>query len=488
MSALPAPAARPPSLLYPRVPPSIAVLIACLSSFMVVMDGAIVNVALPSIQRELLLDPAQLQWVVDAYLLMLGGLMLLAARASDLYGRKPVLLAGLLVFTVASLAGGLADTAALLLAARAVQGCGAAALATSTLALIVAVHPHGSARARAISLWAASSAMASALGVVAGGILTAWAGWRWVMFVNVPIGMALMAGVAASLRPQARSAVRQRLDLGGALCITGAIGMLIYASGRALADGWMAHGVPAMLAAALALGLLFVAVEARTAQPLVRLDIFALRNVRVGNLVVLCLGATLSSSTLFLSIALQRVLAYPPLEAGLALLPLGVTLAVAAIVSRPLMDAGVRRLPLCGALLAAAGFLWLGFLPQGARYASDVLGPIVLSGTGLGLMLMSSAHAALAGVPAADAGLASGLFNTARQLGAALGVAGLSSLAHAGATAGGAGGMSLAGCHAAFLGMAGLSMLAGLASLRLEQLGRQAPPPHGAALAARRDA
>ncbi|CUI08671.1 Drug resistance transporter EmrB/QacA subfamily [Janthinobacterium sp. CG23_2] len=487
MPALPAAAAAPPSLLHPHVPRAFALLIACLCSFMVVMDGAIVNVALPSIQRELHLDPAQFQWVVDAYLLMLGGLMLLAARASDLYGRKPVLMSGLLVFTLASLAAGKADGAAMLLAARAVQGCGAAALATSTLAVIVAVYPQGRDRARAISLWAASSAIASALGVVAGGVLTAWAGWRWVMFVNVPIGVALMAGVGLSMQAARGGGPRPRLDLAGALSITSAIGVLIYACGRALAGGWGANGVPAMLIGSLVLGALFVAIERRTAQPLVRLGIFALRNVRYGNLVVLCLGAALTSSTLFLSIVLQQVLAYPALDAGLALVPMGLALAVAAIVSRPLMDAGWRRLPFCGAVLGAAGFLWLAALPQAAHYADHVLGPILLIGTGLGLMLMSSAHAALAGVPAADAGLAAGLFNTARQLGAALGVALLSSLAHAFGIAGTSGGSSLAGCHAAFAGMAGLSLVAGLASLRLGSLGDDARA-RGAAQPARNGA
>lgn len=460
-----------PSLIHPNVPLWVAVVIACVSSFMVVMDGAIVNVALPAMQADLHLSALQLQWVVDAYLLSLGGCMLLAARAGDLVGRKVILQSGLLVFTLASLIGGLADSANMLLAARAVQGLGASALATSTLALIVAVYPAGPVKARAISMWAASSALASAFGVVIGGVLTAQAGWRWVMFVNVPIGLALIAGVAFCMLPIKAGTVRPKLDVWGALSITLGMAALILGISQSANLGWQSSVVQSALAAAAVLLTGFVWIQAKTAQPLIRLGIFTLQSVRIGNIVVLGLGAALTASTFFLSIVLQKIVGYSALDTGLALLPMGITLAIAAIISRPLMDSGVRRLPFFGGLISAAGLLWLSTMPADANYITDVLGPTLLVGLGLGLMLMTATHTALAGVPPKDAGLASGLFNTARQLGAALGIACLSTLAHSIASNSSHATASmpaqLQGYHAAFVATAALSALAAVASLAL---------------------
>lgn len=463
-----------PSLIHHGIPLWVAVVIACVSSFMVVMDGAIVNLALPAMQADLHLSKLEVQWVVDAYLLSLGGFMLLAARASDLFGRKSVLQSGLVVFTLASLAGGLANTANMLLAARAIQGFGASALATSTLAVIVAVYPTGPAKARAISMWAASSSIASALGVVIGGFLTSQASWRWVMFVNVPIGIALIAGVAVCMLPVKAGAARPRLDIWGAACITLGMGALIYGISQSANLGWDSGAVQMALAAAVALIAAFVIIQAKTAQPLIRLGIFKLHSVRMGNLVVLGLGASLTASTFFLSIVLQQIVGYSALDTGLALLPMGLALAIAAIVSRPLMDAGVKQLPFFGGMISAAGLVWLASIPLAAQYLTHILGPTLLVGLGLGLMLMTSAHTALAGVPVKEAGLASGLFNTSRQLGAALGIACLSTLAHAVAKDSlnlqAPALAQLQGYHAAFLGTAVLSALAALASLSLRKL------------------
>ncbi|MBB3117516.1 MFS transporter [Pseudoduganella violacea] len=459
------PIVLPPALLRPHLPPWVAVAIACLSSFMVVMDGAIVNVALPSMQAELGLSASQLPWVVDAYLLVLGGCMLLAARAGDLFGRRRVLQAGLAVFTLASLAGGLAASPTLLLGARAVQGLGAAALATSTLAVIVAVYPHGAARGRAISCWAASSAIASACGVLIGAVLTAQAGWRWVMFVNVPPGLLLMAAVSLSLQGGGAAAARDRppLDLAGAASVTLGMGALIYGLSQGAVLGWSSAPVRLALAAAALLLAAFLQCERRVAQPLLPLAIFRLHNVRMGNIVVLGLGASLTAASYLSSLVLQQVAGYGVLDTGLALLPMSLALAVAAIVSRPLLDGGLRRLPFYGGLCSAAGLQWLSHLPAQPVFANDVLGPTVLTGLGLGLMLMTATHTALAGVPGREAGLASGLFNTARQLGAALGIALLSTLAHAIA----AQQSPLAGYQAAFSATAVLSLAAALASLAL---------------------
>lgn len=461
-------------LIYPHIAPGAAVAIACVASFMVVMDGAIVNVALPAMQADLGLSPVALQWVVDAYLLMLGGFMLLAARAGDLFGRKRVLQYGLLLFTLASLAGGMATSGPWLLAARALQGFGASALATATLAVIVAVHPGGAARARAISLWAASSSIASALGVVVGGVLTTQANWRWVMYVNVPIGAGLMAAVAWCLAPSGANAQRPGLDIPGAVAITLGMGALMYGVSQSVSQGWGAVTVvSALLAAAVLIGAFF-AIQARVQNPLVRPAIWHVHNVRMGNVVVLCLGASLTASTFFTSMVLQNLAGYSALDTGLAMLPMGLTLALAAIVSRPLMDGGMRRLPFFGGLISAAGLLWMSGIPAQAEFAAHVLGPTVLMGLGLGLMLMTATHTAMDGVPPQDAGLASGLFNTARQLGAALGIAGLSTLAQGlahGALATQPAPLALLyGYHGVFVATAVLSALAAMASLTLRRV------------------
>jgi EmrB/QacA subfamily drug resistance transporter len=448
------------------------VAIACIASFMVVMDGAIVNVALPAMQEDLHLSAVAVQWVIDAYFLVLGGFMLLAARASDVFGRKVVLQTGLAVFTLASLGGGMATSSAGLLLARAVQGLGASALATSTLAVIVAVYPAGTLRARAISWWAATSSIGSAMGVVLGGWLTSQAGWRWVMYVNVPVGVALMACVALSLAPASKRTSKLSLDVPGALAVTLGMGALLLGISQAAHWGWASPMVLGSLALAAVLIGLFVVVENRTTQPLVRMDIFKVRNVRVGNVMVVCVGIALTGSTFLSSLVLQRVVGYNALDAGLALLPFGLTFAVAAILSRKLMDHGVRHLPLYGGLISAVGLAWMASLPMVPTFVLDLLVPMVLMGMGLGLMVMTVTHTAVDGVPPKDAGLASGLLNTARQLGAALGVAILSTVVHSVASASSLQDVLQAhmqGYHVAFLATAGFVMIAGLLSLLLDR-------------------
>ena len=457
-------AAMPIPLIRPHIPPWVAVVIACLCSFMVVTDGAIVNVALPSMQAELGLSAVGLQWVVDSYLLMLGGLMLLVARASDLYGRRRVLQTGLAVFTLASLVGGLASSGAMLIAARAVQGMGASALATSTLAVIVAVYPAGAARGRAISVWAASSALASAFGVVVGGLLTAHAGWRWVMGINVPIGLVLMALVSRCLAPVPGGHRGTRMDLPGGVLITVGMAALLYGLSQSASLGWGAAPVVGSLLLAAACLLAFLRVESTVPQPLIRLSVFKVFNVSVGSLAVIGLGAALTASTFFTSLVLQQLLHYDAQQAGLAMLPMALALAEAALLARRMMDGGVRGIPFVGGLVGAAGLLWMGQLSaEATSYLGGVFGPTLLTGTGLGLMLMTATHTALDGVPGNDAGLASGLFNASRQLGAALGIAALSTLAHAVAASHGA----LAGYRAAFVATAVIAALAGVITLLL---------------------
>jgi EmrB/QacA subfamily drug resistance transporter len=463
----------PAALLRPNLPLWLIMAMACLASFMVVMDGSIVNVALPAMQRDLDLSHEAQQWVIDAYLLSFGGCMLLAARAGDIYGRRPVLLVGLLLFTLSSLVGGLADGAAMLLVARAVQGVGAAVLATSSMTLVMAATHHDKqARASALSLWAALNSAGFALGVVIGGLLTESAGWRWVMFVNVPVGLALMVGISSSLLAPQTHSPRPRLDAPGALASTLGSALLVYGITQSTALGWGSPLVLGALALTLGLFALFIAIERRSASPLVRLSIFQLPGLAMGNLLMLGLGALLAASIYLISTSLQQVAGYDARETGLAMLPMGLMLAAVRLLFTKAMGAGTaRRLPLWGALLAAAGLAWLGGLPAQAAFVHDVLGPTLLVGTGLGLLILAATHAVTSGVPVQDAGLASGLANTARQLGGALGVAALATLAGAVARSQPAGidahSALLAGSHAAFFAAAGLALLCGLLSLRL---------------------
>ncbi|CDZ53134.1 MFS transporter [Neorhizobium galegae] len=471
MSSVSAAPVVPISLLRSGVPAWIAAVVACLCSFMVVMDGAIVNVALPAIRADLGMSAIGQQWVVDAYLLSLGGFMLLAARASDVYGRRTILQAGLVTFTLASLVGGFATSGLMLLAARAVQGLGASALATSTLAVIISVYPKGAGRERAISFWAASGAIAAAFGVIIGGVLVSVLSWRWVMFVNAPIGALLSLVVATCLAPQPHGEDRLKLDMPGAISITLAIGSFIYGITQSVALGWGSPVVLGALGIAAGLLALFVGIESRTEQPLIRLSVFRHRNIPVGIVMVMGLGASLTASMFFISLVLQQIAGYSPMDTGLAILPMALLLAITSISSRYLRDAGFDRLPFFGGLMAAAGLVWLAWVPAAPVYVADILWPSLLVGGGLGLMIMTATHAVLAGIPHAQSGLAAGLQNTARQLGGAVGIAALVTLAHSVSVAESGTGSEtfgqLAGYHAAFIATGAISAVSALASLLL---------------------
>lgn len=468
-------APAPTALLNPGAPLWLATLIACLASFMVVMDGAIVNVALPSMARDLGLDAGSRQWVVDAYLVALGGLMLLAARLADRLGRRRVLRAGLALFSLASLVGGLAQGPALLVAARAFQGAGAAVLTTSTLAVIVGAHGPGAGRDRAIALWTASGSLAAAFGVLLGGLLTAYASWRWVMFVNVPLGIGLFVLASSTLAPGLPTN-HKPLDVGGALTVTGAASAMVYALVSSVGLGWGAPRVLLALGLAALLGVAFLIIEARVREPLVRLGLFRQRNVALGNLLLLSLGATLTASLYFLALALHEVAGLGARDTGLAMLPTCLAIASAALGARWLAAKGIRQLSSLGGVLAALGFLGLAWLPKEVDLLRHVAGPTLLLGTGVGLMLATAVHAAIAGIAPADTALASGLLNTSRQLGGALGIAVFVSLAHhtsaqALATGLDAGAATLAGYHAAFVAIAGVSLLTALLALGLRRAG-----------------
>ena len=404
--------------------------LACVCGFMVVVDSSIVNVALPSIRTDLHLTSGGQQWVIDAYLLTLGGLLLLGARLADLWGRRRVLMVGTVVFTLGSLAGGLATTAAMLIISRGVQGVGGAILAPSGLSLIIATIPEGQGRSKALSLYAASGSTAATVGVLLGGALTQALSWRWVMFVNVPVGVGLWFAVARLLDPSAPTRQRGRLDAVGAILVTVGMGALIEGFAEAQRDGWCSPDTLGTLAFAAVLLMGFVAREARASDPLVRLSVFRLPGLVAGNALIACNGIVLTSSTFFISQVLQRGLGYDPLEAGLRLAPMAVAIAATSLISpRATRKAGPRPVLFVGLLIAAGGYTWLGLLGNHPTYTTNILGPLLAIGLGLGLTIMPSSRAAAAGIPPQEAGLASGLFNVSRQIGAALGIAALLTLA-----------------------------------------------------------
>lgn len=416
-------------MIKPHVPLAVVLVLACGAQLMVVLDGLIVSVALPDIRSSLGLTPTGQQWIVDAYLITFGGLLLLAARAADLIGHRRIFLAGVAVFTLASLAGGLAQNGGMLVAARLVQGVGAAALAPSSLSLLTMTHT-GEQRARALSMWSATSGSAGALGLVLGGVITSALGWRWVLLVNVPIGVALWIAASTTLAPARPQQPRRGVDVLGALTVTVSVAALTYAISCAEESGWASAGVVSTLCVAAAFLALFVAIEHRSAAPLVPLSILRHRNVVVANAIVAPIGAVMTATLYFLSLYQQRVLADSPLRTGLALVPMSAVLTAGAIASRSLLPRfGARRLILTGGLIMALGLLWLATIPTRSDYLVHVLGPTLVWAAGASIVTMPCIALATGDVDAEHAGLAAGLVNTARQVGGAIGLATLVSIA-----------------------------------------------------------
>lgn len=420
------PPARPNvPVLRARVPEWVILAIALMANFMVVIDITIVNVALPSMKAALGLSTNAQQWVVDAYLVTFGGFMLLAARAGDLLGRKRVFLVGLVIFSAASLIGGLAGSGTLLIGARVVQGIGAAVMGTSSLSLLTAFYHEGPARTRALALWSMTGAAASTIGLLLGGVLTSQLSWRYVLFVNVPVGVALIIATALSLSAARPRGANGRLDLPGALTFTVGVSALVYGVSEASIKGWGSIAVLAALAGAAALALAFIAVELRSDAPLVPLGVFRQRGLVAGNLAMACVGAALTSSLFFVTLYLQQIIGYGALRMGVAVVPMTVVLTLGPLVARRLGPrTGMRGLVIVGGLLAAGGLAWWGLdLHTRLDYATQALGPELLLGAGLGLMMLPLSTAATSGISRRQAGLASGLFNMARQLGGAIALA-----------------------------------------------------------------
>jgi EmrB/QacA subfamily drug resistance transporter len=449
-------------------------LAACAGQFLVVLDVSVVNVALPSMRADLGLSTTGLQWVLNAYSIAFAGFMLLGGRAADIFGRKRMFLVGLGVFTAASVVGGLAQEGWQLLAARGVQGLGAAVLAPATLTIVTAAVPPGPARTRAIGTWAAVGAGGGAAGGLIGGVLTDLLSWRWVLLINVPAG-ALVLTAAALWLTESRAGGGRRLDLPGAVLVTGGLAAVAYGIVRTEESGWAAPATLLPLLGGLVLLGLFVAVEARTAAPLMPLKVFRARAVSAANVAMLVCGSASFAMWFFMTVYTQNVLGYTPLEAGLALIPSSLSILIGSkLAPRLMVWAGARNIAVVGALVAATGFGWQSTMTAEGTYLASILGPGILMTAGVGLAATPLASLATSGAAPGDAGLVSGLINTSRTMGGALGLAVLSTVAAA-RTAGGTDAEALtAGYALAF--RTGTGILLAAAVLMLFWLPRRTEP------------
>jgi len=415
-----------------RAPAWLVLTLVCLGQFMVVLDISVVNVALPSIQKDLGFSDAGLQWVVNAYTLAFAGFLLLGGRAADLYGRRKMFIVGLTMFSLASLVGGFAQTKGMLVAARAVQGLGGAVLAPATLTILTTSFAAGRDRARALGVWSAMAAAGGAAGAILGGVLTDLLSWRWILFINVPIGLvAVIAARAVLVETRAPGAAKTRLDIAGSVTVTAALVSLVFGIVQTESHGWSSPWTLVPIAIAVALFAAFIWIETRVAStPLMPFSLFRSRSVRGANVSVMFLGAAMFSMWYFLSLYMQDVLQYSPLKAGIAFLPQTVMIVVGAqIAARTVPKIGPRPLLVVGGTLAAIGLAWYSQISPDGSYLGDLFYPGLLVTLGLGLCFMPVTMAATTGVDPRDAGLASGVVNTTRQIGGSIGLAALATLA-----------------------------------------------------------
>src|ERR1700728_4097026 len=411
---------------------NLALMLLAMTQFVIVIDASIVNVALPSIGAALHFSRDNLSWVVNAYTLTFGGFLLLGGRLADLLGRRRMFMIGLVVFSLASLAGGLAQSEAWLIVARSVQGLGAAIVSPAALSIITTTFSEGAERNRALGVWGAVAGAGGAAGVLLGGILTSGLRWRWVLFVNVRIGL-----IAASLAPRLLLQSHaddgtEGCDIAGGVTVTAGLALLVYAVVNAVNVGWGSTATLSRLAGSAALLVAFVAIELRTRHPLLPFSIFRLRTLRGADIVGLLIGMSLFSMFFFISLYLQDVLGYSPIKAGLSYLPLSVGIILSAGGASQLVTrVGLKPTLSGGVVLIAAGLLWFSRVPApGGSYLKDVLGPSLLAAFGLGFAFVSVTIAAVTGTKPHEAGLASGLINTSQQVGGALGLAILATIAN----------------------------------------------------------
>jgi EmrB/QacA subfamily drug resistance transporter len=409
----------------------VALILLCSAQFVVVLDASIVNVALPTIGEALEFTESSLPWVVNAYVLTFGGFLLLGGRLADLLGRRRVFMFGLVLFAIASLFGGLASTSGQLIAARAVQGLGAAILSPAALSIVATTFADGAERNKALGIWGAVAGSGGAAGVLLGGVLTEYLGWEWVLWVNVPIGIAA-AAIAPSLIAESRNEQETRhFDVAGAATITLGLSALVFALLDAEDAGWGSAQTIGTLIASAVLLTAFVAIERRSRAPLVPFSIFRLRTITGANVVGILVGASLFSMFFFISLYMQQVLGYSAIEAGLSYLPLAIAIILSAgIASSLVTKVGFKPILAAGMVFIATGLLWFSQISADGTFLADILGPSLLAAIGLGFAFVPVTIAAVSGVEDREQGLASGLINTSQQVGGALGLAILAAIAN----------------------------------------------------------
>ena len=401
------------------------------TQFVIVLDAAIVNVAIPSIGRDLQFSTENLAWIPNAYALTFGGFLLLGGRMADLLGRRRLFMIGLGVFSIASLLGGFSGSEEQLIIWRAVQGLGAALLAPSALSMVTNMFSEGAERNKALGVWGAVSGSGGAAGVLLGGVLTEYAGWEWVLWVNVPIGI-----IAALLAPRLlvesrRESETRHFDAFGALTVTAGLSLLVFALVDTINAGWGSTQTIGLLIVSLALILVFIAIERRSVAPLVPFSIFRKRTLTGANVIGLLIGASLFSMFFFLSRYMQEVLRYDALKTGLSYLPLALVIIVSAGAASVLVTRlGFKPVLIAGLVLITIGLLWFTQLPVDGVYLSDIIAPMVVAAAGLGFAFVPVTIAAVSGISEDDSGLASGLINTSQQIGGALGLAVLATIAN----------------------------------------------------------
>jgi EmrB/QacA subfamily drug resistance transporter len=446
-----------------------ALVLLCFAQFIVVLDASIVNVALPSIGEDLNFSQDNLAWVVNAYVLTFGGFLLLGGRLADLLGRRRVFIGGLLLVAVASLAAGFASNEGQLIAARAAQGLGAAVISPAALSIVTNTFRDGAERNKALGAWGAVAGAGGAAGVLFGGILTDGPGWEWVLWINVPVAL-VVAALAPRLIPESRSESTTRtFDTAGAVSVTAGLSLLVYAIVDANDAGWGSTQTLGLLALAAALIGAFVAIELRSRAPLVPFRIFRLPTLTGANTVGLLVGGSLFSMFFFITLYMQQVLSYSPIEAGLSYLPLALMIIVASGVASQLVTRiGFKPVMGAGMVLIAVALVWFSQVSVGGSYLSDILFPSLIAAVGLGFAFVTTTIAAVSGVREQESGLASGLINTSQQIGGALGLAVLATIANSrtdDVVASGGGdpaGLTNAlneGFQSAFLGGAGIAAL-----------------------------
>ncbi len=466
---------------------ALAVLVA--AQFMVVLDVAIVNVALPSIKTDLHFTQESLQWVITAYAIMFGGVLLLGGRMADLLGRRRLFVAGVALFTVSSLLAGFAWSESSLIAFRATQGLGGALLAPAALSILTTTFAEGRERNIALGVWGAVSGSGAAAGVLLGGLLTSSLDWSWIFFINVPVGLAVVALTPFLLRESRAELDHRHFDVAGAASITGGLMLLVYAMTRATVNGWGTTETIGLLTASAALIAAFIVIELRSKAPLLPMRIFRLRTLTGANVTAFLLGTSVFSQFFLGTLYMQQVLHYSAIETGVAYLPLTLTIVVLANVAQSVVTrVGVRRVLPAGLALATVALLLLTQIPADGHYFFDLFPAFLLSAVGLAFTFVPMTIAALMGVEAADAGIASGLLNTSQQIGGAIGLAAASTIAttfttryvdaHPGSSPLGAAALTH-GFQVAFYALAGLAALAAVLGAVLIESPSSAPAEEG---------